>query len=106
MINLSPERKRRRDILHNLDAVACAPGCDDEENSMDDKLDRMIDSLQQLAVNIEGLRGSVDGLVRVARDHEQRLRGLERWRNNLTPVIAAVTFILGSIFNVALRHFG
>ncbi|HUQ69298.1 MAG TPA: hypothetical protein VM165_07245 [Planctomycetaceae bacterium] len=73
---------------------------------MDDKLDRMIESLQQVAVNIEGLRVSVDGLVRVARDHEQRLRGLERWMNNLTPVIAAVTFLLGAMFNFALRQWG
>ena len=73
---------------------------------MDDKLDRMIESLQQISVNVESLRVSVDGLVQVARDHEQRLRGLERWRNNLTPGIAVVTFILGSGFNLALQRLG
>jgi hypothetical protein len=71
---------------------------------MDDKLDRMIDSLQQVAANIEGLRVAVDGLVRVSRDHEQRLRGLERWRNNLTPVIAAATFVLGSLFQLVIQR--
>jgi hypothetical protein len=73
---------------------------------MDDKLDRLLESLQQVAVNIEGLRVSVEGLLRVARDHEQRLRGLERWRNQLTPVIAVVTFLLGSVFHLALERLG
>jgi hypothetical protein len=73
---------------------------------MDDKLDRIMESLQQLSVNVESVRVSLNGLLQVADDHEQRLRTLERWRNNLTPVIAVITFLLGSLFNAALRLIG
>lgn len=73
---------------------------------MDDKLDRILESLQQLSVNLESVRVSVHGLIQDAADHERRLRTLERWRNNLTPIIAMITFVLGSLFNAALRLLG
>lgn len=71
---------------------------------MDDKLDRIMESVQQVSVNVESLRVSVSSLLQVAEDHEHRLRLLERWRSNLTPVIAVLTFVLGSVFNAALQH--
>jgi hypothetical protein len=73
---------------------------------MDDKLDRIMESLQQLSVGLESVRVSLHGLVQAADDHEHRLRTLERWRNNLTPIIALATFVLGSLFNAALRMLG
>jgi len=71
---------------------------------MDDKLDRMLESLQQVAVSVESLRVSLNRLIDVTEDHEQRLRRLETWRNNLTPVIAVCTFVLGSLFNALLHR--
>ncbi|MBI1346180.1 hypothetical protein GC163_07805 [bacterium] len=71
---------------------------------MDDKLDRVLESLQQVAVSVESLRVSLNRLIDVTEDHEQRLRRLETWRNNLTPVIAVSTFVLGSLFNAFLHR--
>jgi hypothetical protein len=71
---------------------------------MDDKLDRIMESVLQTNVHLESLRVSVQALVQRQEDHEQRLRTLERWRNNLTPVFAVLTFVIGSLFTAALER--
>ena len=72
---------------------------------MDDKLDRIMESVQQANVQLESLRVSVIALVQQQDDHEQRLRTLERWRNNLTPIFALATFVIGSLFTAVLERF-
>jgi hypothetical protein len=72
----------------------------------DERLDRVVESLQQINVNLEGLRVALVDVTETTTDHEERLRSIERWRYNLTPVIAAVTFVLGAICSVAMRRIG
>lgn len=72
---------------------------------MDDKLDRIMESVLQTNVHLESLRVSVQTLVQQQEDHESRLRVLERWRNNLTPIFALLTFVIGSLFTAALERF-
>lgn len=72
---------------------------------MDDKLDRIMESVLQTNVHLESLRVSVQGLIQQQEDHESRLRLLERWRNNLTPIFAILTFVIGSLFTAALERF-
>lgn len=72
---------------------------------MDDKLDRIMESVLQTNVHLESLRVSVQALVQQQEDHETRLRTLERWRNNLTPIFAILTFVIGSLFTAALERF-
>lgn len=71
---------------------------------MDDKLERIMESLQQLSVSVENLRVTLQTLVRESQDHELRLRVIERWRSNLTPVFALLTFIGGTLFSAALNR--
>lgn len=47
---------------------------------MDDKLDRILESVQQVTIHVESLRVSLQRLIETVADHEQRLRGLERWQ--------------------------
>lgn len=68
----------------------------------DDHLDRILESLAQVNVNLECLRVSLGSLNETTTDHEQRLRAIERWKYNLTPVLAAITFLLGAVFSIAL----
>jgi hypothetical protein len=70
----------------------------------DERLDRMVESLQQINVNLEGLRVALIDLTETSADHEERLRSVERWRYNLTPVVAAVTFVLGAICSIAVQR--
>lgn len=72
---------------------------------MDDKLDRILEMVLQTSGQLESLRVSVQTLVQHQEDHETRLRTLERWRNNLTPVFALLTFVIGSLFTAALGRF-
>lgn len=72
---------------------------------MDDKLDRIMETVLQTNVQLESLRVSVQTLVQQQDDHESRLRTLERWRNNLTPIFALLTFVIGSLFTAALERF-
>lgn len=64
--------------------------------------DPLLTALQRLAIQVERLRGSVDQLLNLARDHENRLRQTERWRNQLSPWIAAITFLAGAIMTIAV----
>lgn len=72
---------------------------------MDDKLDRIMETVLQTNVHLESLRVSVQTLVQQQEDHESRLRILERWRNNLTPILALLTFVVGSLFTAAMERF-
>lgn len=76
-----------------------------ERAAVDDKLDRIMESMSQMHVQLESLRVSVQTLVQQQEDHETRLRILERWRNNLTPIFAVLTFVIGSLFTAALERF-
>lgn len=66
--------------------------------------DRLVESLAQVSVNLESLRVALSLLNETRTDHEQRLRSIERWRHNLTPMLAAITFVLGAMFSVAAQR--
>lgn len=70
----------------------------------DEKLDRIVETLQQVNVHLEGMRVSLHLLTQACDDHEKRLRLVERWRNNLTPILAAITFLLGAILTATLNR--
>ncbi len=69
----------------------------------DERLDRVVEALQQINVNLEGLRVALIDLTETTADHEERLRHLEHWKHGLTPVLAALTFVLGAICSVAVQ---
>jgi len=69
----------------------------------EESLDRLVESLALINVNLEGLRVSLQAVIETKADHEQRLRSMERWRYNMTPVVALMTFLLGAICNAALE---
>ncbi len=73
--------------------------------STDEKLDRIVEALQQVNVNLEGLRVSMASLIQAVEDHETRIRVVERWQSNLTPILAALTFLLGAVFTEMLGRF-
>ena len=75
----------------------------DEMARDDERLDRVVEALQQINVHLEGLRVALVDLTETTADHEDRLRSIERWRYNLTPVLAALTFVLGAICSVAVQ---
>ncbi len=59
------------------------------------KLERVVIALHDVRVSLESLRTVLEGLQSLSCDHEGRLRNIERWQHNLTPVLAAMTFVLG-----------
>ena len=59
------------------------------------RLDAIAERLQSIHGTLESVRASLAGLSDVARDHEHRLRALERWQQRLNPVLAGITFLLG-----------
>jgi hypothetical protein len=69
----------------------------------DERLDRVVEALQQINVNLEGLRVTLVDLTETSADHEDRLRSVERWKHSLTPILAALTFVLGAICSVAVQ---
>ncbi|MFO1022585.1 MAG: hypothetical protein U0903_18095 [Planctomycetales bacterium] len=68
----------------------------------DERLDQILAVLQELQLSLEGLRGTVRGAIKVADDHEERLRTVERWQNRMSPVLALGTFVGGVMFQVAM----
>lgn len=68
----------------------------------DENLDRVFESLCQINANLEGLRVSVSVIDSQTNYHETRLRKIEVWKHNLSPVLAVMTFVLGAMFSVAL----
>ncbi|GAB4159752.1 MAG: hypothetical protein Tsb009_37070 [Planctomycetaceae bacterium] len=73
------------------------------ENS-DEKLDRIVEALQQVNVNLESLRVNLQTLDQLTIDHEKRIRSVEQWKHNITPILAALTFTLGAVFSVTLQR--
>lgn len=71
-----------------------------------ERLDAIANEIHDVRVLIEGVRAAVGNIVQLAEDHEQRLRVLEKWRNNLTPLIALGTFIGGAFFQVFVARLG
>lgn len=70
----------------------------------EEKLDRVVDALHEVSINLESLRTMLLGLHTMSLDHEERLRAIERWQNNLTPVLAAITFLLGVTFTQVINR--
>ena len=74
-------------------------------NPMDEKLDRIVESLHQLNINFEGLRISLSSLIQNVEDHEKRIRNIEGWKQNLTPILTVFTFIAGVVLTEMLDRF-
>jgi len=70
----------------------------------DESLDRLVESLAQINVSLEGLRISLQAVTETKADHEQRLRSIERWRYQLSPIMALITFVLGAMCSKALEQ--
>ncbi|MCA9088051.1 MAG: hypothetical protein KDA90_05375 [Planctomycetaceae bacterium] len=71
----------------------------------DDISIRIAASLAQININLERLQVMLSAVVETTSDHEQRLRSIERWKYNLTPLLAVATFVLGAVFSVALEKY-
>ncbi len=71
----------------------------------DDISIRIAASLTQININLERLQVMLSAVVETTSDHEQRLRSIERWKYNLTPLLAVATFVLGAVFSVALEKY-
>lgn len=71
----------------------------------DEKLDRIFESIQQVNIILESTRVSLLSLIEICGDHEKRIRGIERWQQNTTPILAVLTFVLGAIFTQLLVRF-
>lgn len=70
----------------------------------DERIDRIVEAIQQTNVLLEGMRVSMQSLVQKSSDHEARLRVVERWRHNLTPILAALTFLSGAVFSEMIQR--
>jgi len=70
----------------------------------EDRLDRILESLSRIQVTIESLRISLQSISETSHDHESRLRSVERWKHQLTPVLAVVTFVLGVVATAVLER--
>ena len=81
------------------------PVSDSTTDSTTQRLDRILESLQEIHVSLESLRVSLRTLHAGTRDHERRLRLVERWKHHLTPVLAALTFTLGALVTRTLTRF-
>jgi hypothetical protein len=62
-----------------------------------DTLATLAAELHSLRITLERLRVTLSALARVTDDHEARVRVLERRQQSLTPVISALTFVLGIV---------
>lgn len=74
------------------------------ETNTDERIDRLIEAVQQTNILLEGMKVSLTQLTERSVDHEQRLRTIERWRHNLTPVLAALTFLSGVVFSEMIQR--
>lgn len=75
-----------------------------ESTSRDERIDRIVEAIQRTNLLLEGMRASMQTLVERNHDHEQRLRVVERWLHNLSPVLAALTFLLGVVFSEMIQR--
>jgi hypothetical protein len=60
-------------------------------------MDKLVCELHSLRVTLERLRVTLGTLTRVTDDHEARVRALEGRQQRLTPVVSALTFVLGAL---------
>jgi len=74
------------------------------QSPMDERIDRLIEAVQETNVLLEGMKVSLTQLSERSLDHEQRLRTIERWRHNLTPILAALTFVSGIVFSELIHR--
>jgi hypothetical protein len=74
------------------------------QSTTDERMDRLIEAVQQTNVLLEGMKVSLMQLTERSLDHEQRLRTIERWRHNLTPILAALTFLSGVVFSEMIQR--
>lgn len=68
------------------------------------RLTEILRHLQDLQLSMEGLRGSMQSALRSAEDHEERLRKVERWQNQMSPLLALGTFVGGVVFQVVMAR--
>ena len=70
----------------------------------DERIDRLVESLRKISVQLENLRVSLLALHHDIGDHEQRLRLVEQWKHNLSPVLAIISFVVGVMLSAAMNH--
>ena len=70
----------------------------------DERMDRLLEAVQQTNILLEGMKVSLTQLTARAQDHEQRLRTIERWRHNMAPILAALTFLSGVVFSEMIQR--
>lgn len=70
----------------------------------DERIDRLVEAVQQTNVLLEGMKVSLDTLHLRSDDHEERLRIVERWKHQLTPIVASLTFLLGVVFSEMIQR--
>ncbi len=68
------------------------------------RLSEILRHLQELQLSMEGVRGSMQHALRSAADHEDRLRKVERWQNQMSPLLALGTFVGGVVFQVVMTR--
>ncbi len=73
-------------------------------NDENKRFDQLIEKLSDMAVSFALIANAVESLDKSRDDHEERVRSLEKWKNNLSPVLAAGTFILGGIAMAVIRY--
>jgi len=70
----------------------------------DERMDRLVEAVQQTNLLLEGVRITLTQISERSIDHEDRLRVLEKWRHNLTPILAALTFLSGAVFSEMVQR--
>ncbi|MBD3673488.1 MAG: hypothetical protein HUJ26_08170 [Planctomycetaceae bacterium] len=73
-------------------------------NLHDERLDRLVEAVQQTNLLLEGMKITLTQISERSIDHEDRLRVLEKWRHNLTPILAALTFLSGAVFSEMVQR--
>lgn len=71
-------------------------------NSPDDRLDLIAAAVTRIDVHLEGLRVALSALTESSHDHEFRIRSMERWRYQVTSLLAAAAFVLGALVSAAV----
>lgn len=66
------------------------------------RLSEILRYVQELQLAMESLRGSMQHAVKSNCDHEDRLRKIERWQNQMSPLLALGTFVGGVVFQVVM----
>ena len=70
----------------------------------EEQMDRLVEAVQQTNLLLEGVKVSLTQVIQRSIDHEDRLRVIERWRHNLTPILAALTFLSGVVFSEMIQR--